>query len=285
LNIYVTSQYLEKIHRLALGLELVDPIRDRGLMHPVRVDIEKQMPHAPKVPKDLYCCPQTPAHPPNSLCRHHSGRYVLLYYPGIGTDVNLRIYDHIRQYLPRRLQVPLLTAEQVEQPENSHFELRTRRPVLFPGAAYDISRRSTGLRGRVLRDADPMRWAVVEAHLPGSNTLVGRTRSDDRGEFLLILAPTAAPESDITRTIEVRVSVSGPVVKPVPVNSDLPLQDSYWDLPLEILPAPGSADDISSGNALPAGYDTSSSATRNVEFHLGRFVTGIEEEPFEFSLP
>jgi hypothetical protein len=285
LNIYVASQYLESIHRLALGLELIDPIRERGLMHPVRVDIENQLPHPSKEPKDPYCLPQSAGQVPGSMCRHHSGRYALLYYPGIGTDVVLRIYDHSRYYVPRRLQVPLLTTAEIEQPENSHFQLRARRPVLFPGAAYDISRRATGLRGRVLRDDEPMRWAVINANLPGNNALIGRARSDDRGEFLLILAPTAAPASDITRTIEVRVSVSGPAAKPVPDSPDLPGQDDLWDLPLEILPAPGLADNVSAGHTLPAGYAASPSATRIVAFHLGRFITGIDEEPFEFSLP
>jgi hypothetical protein len=284
MNSYVAAKYLEKVHQLALGIEFIDPVRDRGLMHPVRIDIEREIPHAMKRSADPYCCVQSTGPAPNSLCRHPSGRYALLYYPGIGTHITLRIYDHSRYYVPRRLQVPLLTLKQLEDPANRNHSLRQRRPVLFPGAAHDLCGMATGLRGRVFRDGQPMRWAFIEARLPDTDSLVGRARGDDRGEFLLLLPPGAAPASELTRIIQVRISVSGPTAAPVPDPVDIPGRDILWDLPLEVLPDPGLADNVSSGNALPAGYATMS-ATWLVDFEIGRMATGIEVAPFEFVLP
>jgi hypothetical protein len=284
MNSHVAEKYLEKMHQLALGIEFIDPVRGRGLMHPVRVDIERAIPHEMKRPADPYCAAQSNGRVPCSLCRHPSGRYALLYSPGIGNQLIVRIYDHCRFYVPRRLQVPLLTLEQLEIPAQRDPSLRRRLLALFPGAAYDHCGMATGLRGRVLRNGQPMRWAWIEARLPENDALVGRARGDDRGEFLLLLAPGAAPASDLTRTIQVRISVAGPSVAPVPSQVDIPGQDVFWDLPLEVLPAPGLADDVALGDALPAGYVTMS-AVQTVEMEIGRMLTGIEVPPFEFVLP
>ncbi|WP_319549563.1 hypothetical protein [Desulfogranum marinum] len=282
MNRYLAPEYTEIIHQLALGIECIDLNHERGLMHPVRIDIEKKLPHSSKKIGAPYCNYQSSTQSPDSLCRHPSGRYCLLYYLGISTHIDLRIYDHCRYYVPRRLRVPLLPLEQVNQTINSHHSLRRRRPVLFPGAAYDIYGNSTGLRGRVLRDGQAMRWAFIEAVLPGTVELVGRTRCDDRGEFLLLLTPDAAPESELTRTIQVQVSVAGPATIPDQENFT---RDTLWDLPLELLPDPGLIDNVSSGDSFPDGYVTALSAVRIVDFEIGRILTGIEETPFEFELP
>jgi hypothetical protein len=129
-----------------------------------------------------------------------------------------------------------------------------------------------------------MRWAIVEATLPDTDVLVGRTRSDDRGEFLLLLGPEAAPDSDIPRYIEARVSVAGPFEFPVPSNPDLPGQDNLWDLPLEVLPDPGLPDPVSGGVAYPAGYAVDLVSIRMVRFEVGTLLTGLSVAPFEFSL-
>lgn len=280
---FVPQEYPENIHRLALGIDPVDFTRGRGLMHPVRIDIERTLPHPGQRPEAPYCHPLSPGRKPDRLCRHPSGRYALLYFPGIGTHINLRIYDHNRWYVPRRLRVPLLTLEQLEQPENSLPSLRRREPVLFPGAAYDISCTATGLRGRVLRDDKIMRWAYIKAALPEDGPVVGRARSDDRGEFLLLLSPEAAPANELTRTIRVEIAVSGPAVAPVPGTDDT-VSDRLWDLPVEVLPDPGEADEVSSGISLPDNYVTAS-GVRLVDFELGRILTGIEVTPLEFTLP
>ena len=68
-------------------------------------------------------------------------------------------------------------------------------------------------------------------------------------------------------TLDVRVTVFGPAVAPVPEPPGLPEQDAYWDLPLESLDAPA----VASGEALPAGYDAS--IDRVVPFRLGRLLS------------
>lgn len=283
MNKNVPEEYVEIVHRLALGIECIDLLRERGLMHPVRIDIERGLPHSMKKPKDSYCCSQTLGRVPSSFCRHTSGRYALLYYPGLGKHINLRIYDHSSYYVPRRLQVPLLAMADLEQPEKNHPSLRQRRPVLFPGAAYDVSGKATGLRGRVMRDGKAMRWAFIEAVLPGSVSLVGRARSDEHGEFLLLLSSETVPSSDLTRTIQVQVSVSGPFESlPIPEQKEIPYLDKFWDLPLEEVPEPGLADNVSSGNSFPAGYATPLSSVRDVKFEIGRILTGNEVAPLEF---
>lgn len=285
MNRYTTSEYREASQRLALGVEVVDRVREMGLMHPVRIDIEREVPHTMKSAGTDYHLHQPPGRPPDALSRHFSGRYALLYHSVTGAHVILRIYDHQRYYIPRRLQVPLLTEEQIEAAATRDVGLRIRRPVLFPGAAYDLSRTATGLRGSVVRDGAPLRWAVIDATMPDSGELVGRARSDDRGEFLLLLTPGAAPDSDLPRTIDVRVSVAGPATAPVPASAGVPDQDEFWDLPLEVLPTPGDTDDVSAGDAFPADYATALSATRTVSFEIGKLLTGADEAPFEFSLP
>ena len=288
---YVASEYLENTHRLALAVHPLDFVLERGLMHPVRVDIERGLPHRTKRRGAAYCRPQRRDLDPDALCRHDSGRFTLLFYNGIPAAIDLRLYDHHRYYVPRRLHVPLRTLAQVLQTETDealdYLFGRVRRPVLFPGAAYDVGRTITGLRGRVMRGGAPMRWCVVEARLPVSGAVVGRARGDDRGEFVLVIAPNAAPEGDldVSGRIEIEVSVAGPPAPPVPLPEELPGLDGLWDLPLEEVPEPGDPDDVSTGVTLPPDYVFAPSALRNVEFELGRMLTGRDIEDFEFSLP
>ena len=280
---------VENVRRLALGVELIDSVRRKELAHPVRIDIERGLPHAPQSPNNQYCFLQGINKAPKTLCRHFSGRYALLYYPSLQDQIRVRIYDLNRYYIPRRLSVPLLTVEEVEAieeaEEQDYYIGRVRRPLLFPGAAYEIQGSMTGLRGRVLRDEKPMRWSYIEGHLTSNGVLVGRARGDDRGEFLLLLAPNAASASELNGTINVRISVSGPAVVPVPTTPDLPAQDPLWDLPLEQLPIPGADDDVSAGNSFPIGYVSAISASRDVVFRVGRILTGVEEDDFVFSIP
>jgi hypothetical protein len=120
----------------------------------------------------------------------------------------------------------------------------------------------------------------VEATLPGNGARVGRAHGDDRGEFLLLLDPAAAPAVELTNPLEVRVAVSGPATAPVPATPDRPAADPLWDLPLEELPPPGSPDPVSAGDAVPAGFVTSLTATRIVDFRLGRLISG---DDFQFA--
>lgn len=284
---FVATEYLENVHRLALGIELIDTASERGLLHPVRVDIENGLPHSMKRVNAPHCGLQSFGRVPDSLCRHPSGRHALLYYPGIADNIILRIYDHSRYYVPRRLEVPLLTLKEFEDFEKTHLlqsnmHRLQRRPYLFPGAAYPVSSGATGIRGRVERDGQPMRWAFIEAMLPVSNQVVGRARSDDRGEFLLILSTWAALIA-LSRKFSVEIRVAGSTKAHEPDPADIQSIDMLWDLPLEILKElqPEEPDEVALGITLPADYV---SVSRSVEIELGGILTG-EEASFQFALP
>jgi hypothetical protein len=238
-----------------------------------------------KEPKDPYCRYASRSRPQESFCRHPSGRYALVFRPGTGPHVDLRVYDHWRYYVPRRLRAPLLTEAEIEQPENSDHPLRRRRLALFPGAAYDLVGKATGLRGSVTRDGETMRWAYVDAFSMDTFSLIGRARADDRGEFLLLIWPEAAPETDLSRTIPALVSISGPVEPPEPDSEDIPALDDLWDLPLEVLPGADTEDDVSSGESYPEGYAAAPASVLRVDFEIGRILTGIDVAPFDFLLP
>lgn len=280
---------VEDVRRLALGIEPIDRVRRKAPVHPVRIDIERGLPHTPKPPINRYCFAQSINKAPETLCRHFSGRYTLRYYPSLKSRILLRIYDHHRYYVPRRLIVPLLTEAAVkaieEAEQQDYYVGRVRHPVLFPGAAYDVQSTATGLRGRVLRDGKPMRWCYIEGRLTATGALVGRARGDDRGEFLLLLAPSAVPASDLSATTQVRITLFGPATAPVPTTAELPAQDPLWDLPSEQLPNPGEIDEVSAGNVIPIDYVQSVSASRDVACRVGRIFTGVEVDDFVFSVP
>lgn len=154
--------------------------------------------------------------------------------------------------------------------------------MLFPGVGYDLIGGATGIRGRVLRDGSPMRWACIEARLPDNDRLVGRTRGNDRGEFLLLLDPAATPASELDTTIGVRVAIAGPTNLPIPTPEQLPKSDPLWDVPVESLPPANQTDDVSTGERLPDGYTFTVSATRVITFQVGKILTGTSVGDFVF---
>ena len=278
-----------KNQRLALGVEFEDYLRGEPLAFPVRVEIERGLPHPSPLSKHFYAFKQLGTKAPYGLLRHATGRYSLSYYAGIKDSIDLRTYDHERIYVPRRLRVPLRTLAEVmtieENEVSDYFLGRVREVVLFPGASYHNHSLATGLRGRVLRNGEVMRWAYVEARDLITNSIVSRARGDDRGEFLLVLPPHAVPGSDLTASIDVRVSVAGPAIEPVPGSADLPALDSYWDLPLEQLPIIGAVDNVANGESFPIGFVTALSSVRTVNFIAGQMLTGREVSDFDFFLP
>jgi hypothetical protein len=156
---------------------------------------------------------------------------------------------------------------------------------LFPDAAYPLVSGATGLRGRVMRGGSPMRWALVEAIVPGSTPelVVARTRGNDRGEFLLVLPSAAVPGAELPAQVTLRVAVSGPAGAPVPANDELPALDPLWDLPLEPLAADSTPDPVADGSQPPVGYQRSATTARDVNFQLGRILTGVDEADFQFT--
>ena len=268
MNQFLSGRYVEVIHRLALGIEPLDAWRGGRLSYQLQAVYDAQQPGLPRPPIE----------------RHRSNLFSLRYQPGVTTQLDLRFLDSAeqvyrpeydrRRVAPRRLSIPILTLTDVETAEAADkqgFNRRIRRPAFFPGAAYDFSATATGMRGRVVRNGQPMRWARVAATLPGSSIVVGHSHGDDRGEFLLLIAANVTAGSALPKPLAIEVSVSGPAVEPAPAMPDLPLLDPLWDLPREQLAAPGDPDPVASGTALPADY--TANVRRIIEFPLGKCLS------------
>jgi hypothetical protein len=250
-NAFLPSIFDERVYRLALGLEPLDAITAGRISQPVDVTLDGP----PVVP------PHTPPWPEPSaasglfaLPRHGSGRFVLLFDSKVDTPVSLRLVPADRRYVPRRMTFAFVDETTVLADEEANMDLptwnRAWRPLLFPGAAYDVEQTATGVRGTVTSGGQPVRWTRVEASIAG--TVIGRAHGDDRGEFLLVLGPNTD------------VSGTGDLVSPTDVTIDvyarnpaLPQDpaDPLADLPLETAAAPGvTPDDVSDGVNHPDHY-------------------------------
>jgi len=275
-NEFLPSRYVEVIQRLAIGIEPIDSQRAGRLGYPLQVQHEAAVSGLPRPPIE----------------RHTSNLYALRYQPGVTTPLNLRFFDSPvppyrseydrRRIVARRLNIPIFKLADVEalekadadaaHKEEKDFKRRIRRPIFFPGAAYDFSATTTGLRGRVMRDGLPMRWARVVAALAGSDVIVGRAHGDDRGEFLLLINANVATGSAVPQPLAIEVSVFGPKDAPTPPSPELPDLDPLWDLPLETLANPGDDDPVATGVQLP--WIDPKKVTRVVRFILGKCLTG-----------
>jgi hypothetical protein len=253
MNEFLPSRFVESVKRLAIGLEPIDAAVRLRPSHPIDVTFDV----APfKLPRP-------------AIDHHRTGLHVLLYTTALTSPVDLRFVDRARRYVPRRLRIPILTQAAAEAAPPAR---RVRRPVLFPGAAYDVAD-ATGLRGRVVRGGQPMRWARVVARLPGAGPVVGRAHGDDRGEFLLLIGSEAGPIGDLDPPLKVEVTVFGPAIPPAPITPDQPAIDALWDLPLETAAAPGDPDPVSSGEQQPASY--TASAMLPLDLAFGRVLSGV----------
>jgi hypothetical protein len=260
-NLVLSQDYVEVVHRLALGIEPIDAAMGQRLARPVQVVLDG-------VPESTRNGGASGLDRATSglklLNASSSGRFVVLHRKQQVTAFAIRLSDAARRFVPRRLsyEVPA---------EIESLAGRVRRPALFAGAAYDVSGTATGLRGRVLWSAAPdssvVRWARVEATVNGE--VVGRAHGDDRGEFLLLLHPLAAGFGDLA-PLELEVTVFAPAEPPLPDTAEQALRDPLWDLPLERLSLGTDPDRVSSGEALPDGYAATASSRRTVSFELGR---------------
>ena len=182
MNEFLPSRFVESVKRLALGLEPIDAALRLRPSYPIDVTFDV-------APLGL---------PRPAIDHHRTGLHVLLYSAALTSPVDLRLVDHARRYVPRRLRIPILTKAAADAAPAAR---RVRRPVMFPGAAYDVAD-ATGVRGRVVRGGQAMRWARVVARLPGAGPVVGRAHGDDRGEFLLLIGAEAGPVGDLESAIE-----------------------------------------------------------------------------------
>lgn len=270
-NLFLPGRYTEQVRRLALGIEPLDAVRATRVLHPIQILVERPAADLPR-PR---------------LVRHLSGLFVLVHERGVPTTLDLRLCDlgepghppgyrpatDRRRLVPRRLRVEIPTAVLAD---TLPIARRARRPALFPGAAYDITDSVTGLRGRVLWGGVPVRWARVQARRPGAaagEAPVGRAHCDDRGEFLMLVAPQAAPMSTLERPFELDLVAYAPL-PPVPLPPP-PVReaDGLWDLPVEVLSLSGDPDPVANGDFPPAGWGPGSPPVR-VELVYGRILTG-----------
>ncbi|WP_224360841.1 hypothetical protein [Hyalangium versicolor] len=260
MNQRLPENFSEHIHQLALGLEPIDALRRQRLAQRLEVRVEGVSPAVARLPG-------------LRIARHESCVHALLRYPGLKSPLMVRFQDDTRRFVPRRLKVPVAPGTPT-----------ILRPAFFPGAAYDVTDRSTGLRGLVHRGGQPLRWARVEARLPaatpGSGTLVGRAHGDDRGEFLLLLWPAASTLGVLTPTLQVEVTVFGLKNPQIPATPSLPLEDPLWDVPEEEVPASGT-DTVTPGEQLPKDYEATLTSRLTIPFTLGKLTS--TNQPIVFS--
>jgi hypothetical protein len=251
MNEFLPSIFDERVYRLALGIEPLDAITAGRIAQPVDVTLDG----APLV------SPYTPPWPEPSaaaglfaLPRHSSGRFVLLFDSKVDTPLSLRLVPADRRYVPRRMTFSFVDEATVLADEAANADLptwsRAWRPLLFPGAAYEVQQTATGVRGTVTSGGAPVRWTRVEASIEG--TVIGRAQGDDRGEFLLVLGPNTD------------VSGTGDLVSPTAVTIDVYARDPALpqdagdplaDLPLETAAGPSvTPDGVSDGVDLPDHY-------------------------------
>jgi hypothetical protein len=260
-NLYSSARYVESVERLALGLEAIDALRGARIPDDIRITFDE-------VPRGL---------PRPSIVRHDSAVFALLYGASVGDSIVIRVFDseytvwtesrERRRFVPRRFRIPLLAADEADDRPVSE---RIRRPALFPGAAYETPECMTGMRGRVVDDDVPVRWARIQAVDPVSGATVGRAHCDDRGEFLLLIDSNAGGLAELSDPLELQLRVHLPTT-PI-VAASIKAVDPLWDLPIELVPDPGVVDDVSAGN-LPWPEWTLASTTA-VEFPLGALLKG-----------
>ncbi len=248
-------------HQLALGIVPIDALQSFRA-GPIDVAIDRLIdPSYRPTPWPAGSGRQTPDGF-ERLRRQPSGVHALLRAQRFSSPVPLRIFDESRRFAPRLLTVTV--------PPSGHAVIE---PVFFPGAAYPIHKRTTGLRGRIVdATGDIIRWPRVEARrvagAPGTGTRIGTAHGDDRGEFLLVLEPELVTIGALPATANVELTIVVAAAVPIPVMPDLRQRDRYWDLPEEIIP-PGATptNPVVIGVQRPPGY----TVTRviNVNLELG----------------
>lgn len=302
MNQFLAARYAERVDRLALGLEPVEALGDERpraeaerAVTPARWPPER-LPRAPRAVHPVHVVIE-PVPPPlawyqrladrggdvheewESLPRRASCRHVLLYAPGLGDHVTLRLFDAARRYVPRRVRVPLAVLAPADPApvDALPVQARSRRPALFPGAAYPLPGGTTAIRGRVLRGGAPARWARVEARRqPADPDPVAVAHGDDRGEYLLVLGPGAAPAGPLPASLTLHLTAVLPATAPAAAAA-IRAADPLWDLPLEPLPAAGLPDPVSPGRQRPPGYTLTLTLPQPVTVPVGRIRTHVPD--------
>lgn len=267
-NEFLAPRWDELVARLALGIEPTDPVRRSRIAWPLEVAADGVPYPAPRHLRDPRSGPWDEADVLRRVERRDSCRFVVTLRDGMEGPLELRFLDRGQRFVPRRLRIHL------PDPAGGG---RIVRPALFPGAAYPVPTGALGVRGRVLRGGEPMRWARVEATRLSGGAVVGRAHGDEHGEFLLLLEPAAAAGAELPRPLRVRVAVFGPDEPPDPDDAPDPAADPLWDLPVEEALLDGSGAGALEGTHLPGEYREG--VSREVVIGLG----GPGREKFDFS--
>jgi hypothetical protein len=265
-NEVLASRWDERIQRLGLGIEPQDAVRRSRIGFPVQLKRDGVPVPLPRRRRPRDAAPWEPHDVLKGFRRRRSCRFAVIAGDDAPDPLPLRLLDASQRFVPRRLEVALAPG-------------RVCRPALFPGAAYDVPAGAIGIRGRVLRGGEPVRWARVEATRTGDAVVVGRAHGDEHGEFVLLLGPGAARGAELTLPLEVRVTPYAPDAAPVPPDDD-EAADPLWDLPLEAVPLDeDDGEAVLSGEVLPDGYVARLGSSSVLEFRLD----GLQSVEFDFS--
>ncbi|MEV2227873.1 hypothetical protein AB0H69_04680 [Streptomyces phaeochromogenes] len=272
-QIVVAAGPVDVLHRLALAIRPLDA-RTRG---PAGPDLRVGLETAPVPGRRM---------PPHQVVRpleHHGATGFVVRHGTSGVlpaSVAVRVDDPARRWIPRKFSVPLWTRAELAlsdavPPGAPHVPAASRLllPWLLPGPAYSVAPGTTGMRLRVTRAGDPVRWPRVTAYGSGG-ILVGWAHGDEHGEVLLLLY-TVVPASQTGALVPVALRTHAP--DPATAPSPDPL-DPPADLVVEAVARshspPEDADldnPVLRGTDLPPGYQTGATDTVR-EFTVGQVV-------------
>jgi hypothetical protein len=250
-TITVAAGEVDVYHRLALAVQGIDALtRDRATGG--RLAVTRETARAPT------------GDTVRGFRDHGGSVFVLRHAPSSATAL-VRMADRSREYVARRLEVPLWPRAVVAQADARLPGVfvpalsRLLRPWLLPGVAYRLPRGTTSLRCRILHRGQPVRWPRVELFTTGGR--LGWGHGDERGEVVVVATERAAFPAAGTTTFQVAVRVHlrdpqvvVPLVRPGDQLSDLVVEQ----VPRSAAPpAPGDLDnDLLRGLAVPTGYTT-----------------------------
>lgn len=280
------------LHRLALGVRCLDAVTRRAVGVPI--DIGREVTGRFLAPGAEPCWPCLP------LETRGPARGVLRFRPDLPRrPFVLRIADPTRRYVARRFRVTLWDLAAVQRVDHGPGQVlipaayRLLQPWLLPGSAYPVPAGGTAIRGRVVRDGQPVRWARVRALGPGDAT-VGHAHADERGEFLLVIANTGTMPPPAPSSLSVRLRVRAlrpppPGTPPRPFNPDRYHDLVVEDVPRAQAPAPPPPPtppppDLESplirGEMDPIGYIPSAVDPDPIDVQIGRTLALPADIPF-----
>jgi hypothetical protein len=283
-NTFLAPVWDEHVVRLRVGIEPVDALSPERGPHGAPSGLAVHVERVP-LPHPLPPRPADPGAPVDgiglpALRRSPSGRFALAF-GSRQTDtparIEVRIVDHLRRHVPRRLSVPAPDlAGVLAADRGGAAPERACRPVLLPAPAYGLVPGATAVRGQAVWGADgaPAQWVRVEARLSGAPAVSWRAHGDDRGEFLLVVGPLDQLQAmALTGTLDVDVTVHArprpPDGSPV-ASPSASRDDPLWHLPIESVGGLGPGDPVALGTVVPPGY--AASATRPVQCRRGDVV-------------